>query len=37
MAARGAALVKFAAGLGDAERDQLHAALLPIVERIPSP
>ena len=35
--ARGAALVEFASQLPDAERDQLHAALLPIAERIPSP
>jgi DNA-binding MarR family transcriptional regulator len=37
MAARGAALVEFASALPDAERDALHAALLPIAERIPSP
>jgi DNA-binding MarR family transcriptional regulator len=36
-AAREAALVEFAAELGDAERTALHAALLPIAERIPSP
>jgi DNA-binding MarR family transcriptional regulator len=37
MAAREAALVAFASDLSDAERDALHAALLPIVERLPSP
>jgi DNA-binding MarR family transcriptional regulator len=37
MEARGAALVEFASQLSGAERDQLHAALLPIAERIPSP
>jgi DNA-binding MarR family transcriptional regulator len=37
MAAREAALVQFASELPDAERDALHAALLPIVERIPAP
>ena len=37
MAARGAALVEFAAELPEAERDALHAALLPIAERISSP
>jgi MarR family transcriptional regulator, organic hydroperoxide resistance regulator len=37
MAAREAALVEFASELPDAERDGLHAALLPIVERIPAP
>lgn len=36
-AARGAALVEFASELPDAERSALHAALLPIVERISSP
>jgi DNA-binding MarR family transcriptional regulator len=36
-AAREAALVEFASELPDAERDALHAALLPIVERISSP
>jgi DNA-binding MarR family transcriptional regulator len=35
--AREAALVEFANGLSDAERSALHAALLPIAERIPSP
>jgi len=35
-AAREAALVEFAAGLSDAERTALHAALLPIAERISS-
>ena len=35
--AREAALVDFAAGLSDAERTALHAALLPIAERISSP
>jgi DNA-binding MarR family transcriptional regulator len=35
-AAREAALVEFAAELGDAERTALHSALLPIAERIPS-
>jgi DNA-binding MarR family transcriptional regulator len=35
-AAREAALVEFAAGLSDAERSALHAALLPIAERISS-
>jgi len=34
MAARSAALVQFASALPDDERDALHAALLPIVERI---
>jgi len=28
---------EFTATLSDAERDELHATLLPIVERIPSP
>jgi DNA-binding MarR family transcriptional regulator len=37
MAARASALVEFASELPDAERDALHAALLPIVERISSP
>jgi DNA-binding MarR family transcriptional regulator len=37
MAARGAALVEFASELPDAERNALHAALLPIAERISSP
>jgi DNA-binding MarR family transcriptional regulator len=37
IAAREAALVEFASALPDAERDALHAALLPIVERIPAP
>jgi DNA-binding MarR family transcriptional regulator len=36
-AAREAALVEFASGLSDAERSALHAALLPIAERIDSP
>ena len=36
-AAREAALVAFAAQLSDAERTALHAALLPIAERITSP
>ena len=36
-AAREDALVAFAAELSDAERDALHAALLPIAERITSP
>jgi DNA-binding MarR family transcriptional regulator len=36
-AAREAALVEFASELPDADREALHAALLPIVERIPSP
>ena len=36
-AAREAALVEFAAELPDAERTALHAALLPIAERISSP
>jgi DNA-binding MarR family transcriptional regulator len=36
-AARGAALVEFAAQLSDSERTALHAALLPIAERISSP
>jgi DNA-binding MarR family transcriptional regulator len=36
-AAREAALVEFAAELSDAERTALHAALLPIAERISSP
>jgi DNA-binding MarR family transcriptional regulator len=36
MAARGAALVEFASELPDAERNALHAALLPIAERISS-
>jgi DNA-binding MarR family transcriptional regulator len=35
-AAREAALTRFAAELSDAERTALHAALLPIAERIPS-
>ena len=37
MAARGAALVEFAAGLPEPEREALHAALLPIIERLSSP
>jgi hypothetical protein len=37
IAAREAALVVFAAELPEADRDALHAALLPIVERLPSP
>jgi DNA-binding MarR family transcriptional regulator len=37
MAARGAALVEFASELSETERNDLHAALLPIAERIPSP
>jgi DNA-binding MarR family transcriptional regulator len=37
MAAREAALAAFAAELSDADRDALHAALLPIVERLSSP
>jgi DNA-binding MarR family transcriptional regulator len=37
IAAREAALVEFASELSDAERGALHAALLPIAERIPSP
>jgi DNA-binding MarR family transcriptional regulator len=37
MAARENALVAFAAELPDAERTALHAALLPIAERISSP
>jgi DNA-binding MarR family transcriptional regulator len=37
IAAREAALVEFAAELPDAERDALHAALLPIAERISAP
>ena len=37
LAARGAALVEFAAELPDAERGALHAALLPIAERLSSP
>ena len=37
MAARGPALVEFASGLPEAERDALHAALLPIAERLSSP
>ncbi len=36
-AARQAAMVAFAAELSDAERTALHAALLPIAERITSP
>jgi DNA-binding MarR family transcriptional regulator len=36
-AAREATLVEFASQLPDAERDALHAALLPIAERIASP
>ena len=36
-AVREAALVEFAAALPDAERTALHAALLPITERISSP
>jgi DNA-binding MarR family transcriptional regulator len=36
-AAREQAIVVFAAELSDAERTALHAALLPIVERISSP
>jgi DNA-binding MarR family transcriptional regulator len=36
-AAREAALVEFASELSDAERSELHAALLPIAERISSP
>jgi DNA-binding MarR family transcriptional regulator len=35
-AAREAAIVAFAAELSDAERTALHAALLPIAERIPA-
>ena len=37
IAAREAALVAFASELPDADRDALHATLLPIVERLPSP
>ena len=37
IAAREAALVVFASELPEADRDALHAALLPIVERLPSP
>lgn len=37
MAARGAALVEFASELPDSERDALHTALLPIVERLACP
>ncbi len=37
MAARGAALVEFASALSESERNDLHAALLPIAERIPTP
>ena len=37
IAVREAALAEFAAELPEAEREALHAALLPIVERIPSP
>ena len=37
IAVREAALAEFAAELPDADREALHAALLPIVERIPSP
>jgi DNA-binding MarR family transcriptional regulator len=37
LAAREAALESFAEELSDAERTALHAALLPIVERISSP
>ena len=37
IAAREAALIAFASELPDAERDALHAALLPIAERISSP
>jgi DNA-binding MarR family transcriptional regulator len=37
MAAREHALVAFAAELSDAERNALHAALLPIAERIAAP
>jgi DNA-binding MarR family transcriptional regulator len=37
MAAREATLVAFASELSDAERDALHKALLPIVERLPTP
>jgi DNA-binding MarR family transcriptional regulator len=37
IAAREAALVEFASELPDADRDALHTALLPIVERLPSP
>jgi DNA-binding MarR family transcriptional regulator len=37
MAAREAALVAWASELADADRDALHTALLPIVERLPSP
>ena len=37
LAARGAALVEFASELPDAERDALHAALLPIAGRLSSP
>jgi hypothetical protein len=35
--ARASALEEFTATLSDDERAALHAALLPIVERIPSP
>jgi DNA-binding MarR family transcriptional regulator len=37
IAVREAALAEFAAELSDAERDALHKALLPIVERLASP
>jgi hypothetical protein len=37
IAARASALVEFASELPEAERDALHAALLPIAERIASP
>ena len=37
IAVREAALAEFAAELPEADREALHAALLPIVERIPSP
>ena len=37
LAAREAAVVAFAEGLSDEERTALHAALLPIADRIPSP
>ena len=37
MAARQAALAEFASQLSDAERDAVHNALLPIVERLASP
>ena len=37
IAVREAALAEFAAELPEADREALHAALLPIAERIPSP